>query len=166
MDAWIRTHYHLAPFLVPGVARIGLATGDGFTVLDAQTGVAAAPFWKSPYVRSPAPRERAAHPAFWIGGEVPCPVPFCEKRGRAVSVLLASESGGATRPAGVTLRRGKEDVACLAPDPDPTGTFARVLGGGVPESPLLPGTYEASFVPSAGAPPLRWTFTVLETTVR
>jgi hypothetical protein len=160
MEAWIRTHYHLAPFLAPGLARVGLATGSGFTVLDARTGVGAAPYWKAPCVRYPAPGQKDAGSAFWPAGEVPCPVPQCERRGHTVSVLHLPDSGGTGRPVGVTLRRGKEDVVLLPPAPDPTGTYAGVLGGGVPEAPLWTGDYEASYVPAPGAPPVKWSFRV------
>ena len=148
--------------MIPWCGRIGIAPASGFTVVVFRRGVAPAPYWTAPYVRSPSPGETEVPPAFWKGEEVPCPVPRCGTRGNAVVVLGLSGVAALQRPAGVGLtlvRRNPVAVPVLAPAPDPTGSYP-LLGGTVPAAPLGSGTYEAAFTPSPGAAPVRWTFVV------
>jgi uncharacterized protein YkwD len=160
VEMWTRTYFHRAPFMVPGCARVGFATGSGFTVLDARAGVREAPWWHAPYVRSPAPGERDVPHAFWPAGEMPPPVENPAVRGHAIAVLGLPGLHGVRLPSGVVLAGAKNaPVATLAAIPDPTGCFP-LLGGSLPEGVLSNGTYEASFAPTPGAPPMRWTFTV------
>ncbi len=161
VDLWARTYYHRAPLMVPGCERIGIATSPGFTVVDFRRGVAPAPHWAVPFVRSPSPGETEVPPAFWRGEEVPCPVPRCGARGNAVVVLGLPGTASLPRAEAVTLTHARWGaVPVLVPAPDPTGSYP-LLGGAVPSDPLASGRYEAVFTPSRpGAAPVRWTFVV------